>query len=76
MMDINIFDQLEEKIDILLEQFAKLGKEQIELNRKIILKDQEIEALQNKIAEFSELKQQINTKVEKIVQKINEMVKK
>ena len=75
-MDINIFDQLEEKIDILLEQFARLREEQSELNRKIALKDQEIEVLQNKIAKFSELKQQINTKVEKVIQNINEMIRK
>jgi len=73
-MDINIFDQLEEKIDILLEQFARLREEQSELNRKIALKDQEIEVLQNKIAKFSEIKQQINTKVEKAIQNINEMI--
>ncbi len=75
-MDINIFDQLEEKIGILLEQFERLRAEQSELNRKIALKDQEIEVLQNKIAKFSELKQQINTKVEKVIQNINEMIRK
>lgn len=75
-MDINIFDQLEEKIGILLEQFERLRAEQSELNRKIALKDQEIEVLQNKIAKFSELKQQINAKVEKAIRNINEMIRK
>ena len=71
-MDMDRFDQLGQKVDALLSRVAQLGRENMELTIKLEDKDKEIMDLSAQVSEFKQEREQVLTKVDSLLAKIDE----
>ncbi len=73
-MELAVFEQLEKKVEKLIEQHADLKEENKRLAEALNLKDREIEGLHLKLEKFSKEKGLIRGKVETLLERVEGLI--
>ena len=73
-MELAVFEQLEKKIEKLIEQCAELKQENKRLTEALNSKDKEIESLHVKFEKFGKEKGLIREKVETLLERVEGLI--
>ena len=73
-MELVVFEQLEKKIEKLIEQCVELKQENRRLSEVLNSKDEEIEGLHIKLEKFSKEKGLIREKVETLLERVEGLI--
>lgn len=72
-MDFEKFDRLVQKVDILLARLSDLGRERDELKVGLQQKTEEISFLKEKVSEFEKEREQVLSRVDDLLGRIDQV---